>query len=187
MADETEVLDETAPAEQEPIAEVQMDELADDARDLFQEIISHLDVDAAVGIKAIDDRDIHLDADGDETGGGILIGRRGQTLEAIQLLIATIVGRKTDRRVRVFLDAFGYRERRAESLRQMALEVAEQVRSAGQEALTEPLSPAERRIIHTALVDVEGVATYSEGEEPNRYVVITPSDEGEEPNPESEA
>jgi spoIIIJ-associated protein len=117
-----------------------------------------------------------VDADGDEEGGGILIGRRGQTLEAIQLLLSTIVARRHTRKVRVFLDAFGYRERRAESLRQMALEVAEQVRSAGQEALTEPLNAAERRVVHTALQDVEGISTYSEGEDPNRYVVITPAD-----------
>ena len=176
MADETEVRDVTNAGEARSISEDTIEEVAVQAQLLFQEIISGLEVDAAVGIKSIEGTDIHLDADGDEEGGGILIGRRGQTLESIQLLISTIIGRETNRRVRIFLDAFGYRERRNESLRQMALEVAEQVLSAGQEALTEPLNAAERRVIHTALMDVEGIATYSEGEDPNRYVVITPAE-----------
>lgn len=180
MADESEVLNEEraeAPVDDQEISESRIEEAAEDARRYFQEIVTGLDVDAAVGIKAIDERDIHLDADGIEESGGILIGRRGQTLEAIQLLIATIISRQYSKNIRVFLDAFGYRERREESLRQMALEVAEQVRSAGQEALTEPLNAADRRIIHTALVDMEGIATYSEGDDPNRYVVITPAEE----------
>ena len=176
MADETVSIGGERDSEADALPESTVEELAERSRRLFQEIINGLDVDAAVGIQSINGTDIQLDADGDEEGGGILIGRRGQTLEAVQLLLSTIVARHTSRRVRVFLDAFGYRERRAESLRQMAFEVAEQVLSAGQEALTEPLNAAERRIIHTALQDMEGISTYSEGEEPNRYVVISPAE-----------
>ena len=160
----------------ESLTGARMEEIAEDARRYFQAIIDGLEMDAAVGIKSLDGTDIHLDADGDEENSGVLIGRRGQTLEAVQLLISTIIGRQYSKRIRVFLDAFGYRERREESLRQMALDVAEQVKSAGQEALTEPLNAAERRIFHTALVGMEGVSTYREGADPNRYVVITPSD-----------
>ena len=183
MANEPEILNgETSGTEEEhneseALTAGRMEEIAEDARRYYEAVVSGLEVDAAVGIKAIEGTDIHLDADGDEANSGILIGRRGQTLEAVQVLISTIIGRQYSKRVRVFLDAFGYRERRVESLRQMALEVAEQVKSAGQEALTEPLNAAERRVVHTALVDVEGVSTYSEGDEPNRYVVITPSDD----------
>lgn len=176
MADETETVSGAETEAAEELSESTLEEIAREVQGLFQEVINGLDIDAAAGIRAIEGTDIHVDADGDEEGGGILIGRRGQTLEAIQLILSTIVARRHTRKVRVFLDAFGYRERRADSLRQMALEVAEQVRSAGQEALTEPLNAAERRIIHTALQDVEGISTYSEGEDPNRYVVITPAE-----------
>jgi spoIIIJ-associated protein len=179
LADETGTAGGVDTEATEELTESTLEEIAGEVQGLFQEVINGLDIDAAAGVRAIEGTDIHVDADGDEEGGGILIGRRGQTLEAIQLILSSIISRQHTRKVRVFLDAFGYRERRAESLRQMAMEVAEQVRSAGQEALTEPLNAAERRIVHTALQDVEGVSTYSEGEDPNRYVVITPA-EGQE-------
>ncbi len=166
-----------APMESPADEEAPMEELAEAARDLYQQIINGLEVDAAVGITGIDGTDIHLAADGDEEQGGILIGRRGQTLDAVQTLVWTITQRHVERRVRVFIDAFGYRENRAEALRQMALEVALQVVAQNQEALTEPLNAAERRIVHNALTETPGVSTYSEGEDPNRYVVITPSDD----------
>jgi spoIIIJ-associated protein len=156
-----------------------VEEIAEVARDLYQTIADGMGVEAEIRLAGIEGSDIHLNALGDEEDGGLLIGRRGQTLEAIQTLIAAIMARKTSRKIRVFVDAFGYHERRAESLRQMARDVAEQVVAAGQEALTEPLNAAERRIIHTALQDWEGVITYSEGAEPNRYVVISPADDGD--------
>ena len=79
-----------------------------------------------------------------------------------------------DQRPRLTVDADGYRARRAETLQRFAQQLAEQVMGSGQEAVTDPLNPMERRIVHTALVDHPDVTTYSEGEEPGRYVVVTP-------------
>jgi spoIIIJ-associated protein len=117
-----------------------------------------------------------VDIDVDGPDAGYLIGRRGQILDALQYLTLVITTHKRDdvRRVRINVDADGYRARRAESLRALAQELAVQVKETGEEAVIEPLTALERRIVHTALVDHADVETYSEGEEPNRYIVISP-------------
>jgi|SRR5579871_1359486 len=101
-------------------------------------------------------------------------GRVGQALDALQFLSNTILSRRVSSDVRLLLDAEGYRERRADSLRQRALELAEEVKSRNQEAELEPLPAHERRIIHAALADDPDISTYSEGDEPARRVVISP-------------
>jgi len=105
-----------------------------------------------------------------------LVGRHGQALDALQL-IATFAVRpgRGGPRVRITLDADGYRAKRAATLCKMAQELADEVKATGQEAVLDPLSPLERRIVHTALVDDPGVTTYSEGEEPERYIIISPA------------
>ena len=106
----------------------------------------------------------------------LLAARRGQVLDALQLLATYSLrgSRSGPRPPRLTFDAAGYRVKRAATLRQMAQEVADEVKSTGQEAVLDPLSPLERRIVHTALVDDPGVTTYSEGEEPDRYIIISP-------------
>jgi spoIIIJ-associated protein len=101
-------------------------------------------------------------------------GRVGQGLDALQFLCNTILSRRVSTDVRLLLDAEGYRERRAESLRIRALELAEEVKSRNQEAELEPLPAHERRIIHAVLADDPDISTYSEGDEPARRVVISP-------------
>ena len=103
-----------------------------------------------------------------------LVGPRGQFLDAVQHLLLLMVHHTRDQRPRLTVDADGYRARRTETLQRFAGELAEQVMGSGQEAVTDPLNPMERRIVHTALVDHPDVTTYSEGEEPGRYVVVTP-------------
>ena len=174
MSETTDIVNEEENAGE--VSAPSVEEMAEAAKTVFQDIVDGLGVDAIVGVASIDGTDIHIDAEGDEEEGGLLIGRRGQTLEAVQLLVGAIISRRTPQKLRIFLDAFGYRERRADSLRRMALEVAAQVRSTGQEAVTEPLNAAERRIIHTALQDETGISTYSEGQDPQRYVVISPAE-----------
>lgn len=102
-----------------------------------------------------------------------LVGRHGHTLDALQLLASFAVGARRGG-LHILCDADDYRARRAETLRSLARELADEVKSTGQEAVLEPLSPLERRIIHTELVDDPGVRTYSEGEEPRRYIIISP-------------
>ncbi len=103
-----------------------------------------------------------------------LIGRRGQTLDALDLLVNLIVAHRQGRRIPVIVDVERYRERRVETLRDMAGRFAERVRRTGRPLALKPMSAAERRIIHTTLAGDGSVATHSEGEEPDRRVVITP-------------
>ena len=101
-----------------------------------------------------------------------LIGRRGQTLEALDLLVNLIVAHSCGRRVPVVVDVERYRERRRETLEEMAWRFAERVRRTGRPVALRPMSSAERRIIHTTLAPDSGIATHSEGEDPERRVVI---------------
>lgn len=108
---------------------------------------------------------------------GLLIGRRGETLDAMQYLVSLVANknRKEEGYVRVTLDTEGYRSRREETLRRLARKNATHVRQTGRGVSMEPMNPYERRILHSALQGFSGVTTHSEGEEPNRHVVITPS------------
>jgi len=104
---------------------------------------------------------------------GILIGRRGDTLEAIQFLTNLAVAKKLAEKVRIFIDVEGYRKRREETLINLAKRLADRVKKSGNRIVLEPMSPQERRIIHTALQDEWKISTYSEGVEPHRRVVIS--------------
>jgi spoIIIJ-associated protein len=105
---------------------------------------------------------------------GVIIGRRGETLDALQYLTNLVVNRKMHERKRIILDAEGYRERRAETLEKLARRLADKVKRTGQRVFLEPMNPQERRIIHTALQNDIYVTTLSEGDEPFRKVVIKP-------------
>lgn len=109
---------------------------------------------------------------------GLLIGHRGQTLEALQLLVSLVANRAVEGPwVRFVLDSGDYRRRREAALRSLALRTARRVRQEGKSVALEPMSPLERRVIHMALVDDPAVTTRSEGEEPNRRVVIHPRED----------
>jgi spoIIIJ-associated protein len=107
---------------------------------------------------------------------GLLIGRRGETLDAMQYLVSLVANknRKEEGYLRITLDTEGYRSRREETLKRLARKNAVQVRQSGRPVAMEPMNPYERRILHSALQGFVGVTTHSEGEEPNRHVVITP-------------
>jgi len=104
---------------------------------------------------------------------GILIGRRGDTLESIQFLTNLAVAKKISDKTRIIIDVEGYRKRREETLIRLAKRLAEKVKKTGNRIVLEPMSPHERRIIHTALQNEWKVSTFSEGEEPHRRVVIS--------------
>jgi spoIIIJ-associated protein len=135
---------------------------------------------AGIGISARisctrDEETIRVDAACDDCGS--VIGRRGETLDAIQYLSSLAVNRAATDRVRVVVDVGGYRRRREEALVKLAERVAEKVVSSGRSSMLESMNPAERRIVHCALQEYEGVVTYSEGEEPNRRVVVAPRED----------
>lgn len=105
---------------------------------------------------------------------GILIGRRGDTLDAIQYLVNLVGNKNIDKRIRFVLDVEGYRARREQTLQKLAVRLAEKVRRNGQEIVLEPMNPHERRVIHTTLQNNRYVHTSSQGDEPYRKIVISP-------------
>ena len=115
---------------------------------------------------------VYVDVSGKDVGA--VIGRHGETLDAIQYLANLVLNRHTDDRKRVVVDISGYRKRREDSLKSLAVRTAEKVIRVGKSYEMEPMNPAERRIIHFALQDFPGVTTFSEGAEPERCVIISP-------------
>ncbi|WP_342668072.1 RNA-binding cell elongation regulator Jag/EloR [Vulcanibacillus modesticaldus] len=105
---------------------------------------------------------------------GVLIGRRGQTLDSLQYLVNVVANKYTkDSKVRIILDAENYRSRRKQTLERLANRLAEKVVRTGRDVVLEPMTPLERKIIHTKLQNHPRVQTYSQGEEPYRKIVIT--------------
>jgi spoIIIJ-associated protein len=103
---------------------------------------------------------------------GILIGKHGQTLDALQYLTNLTANRDADSKVRIVLDVEDYRQRRTDTLNRLATRLADTVKRRGEKVVLEPMSPNERKIIHMALQDDHRIITYSEGEEPYRKIVI---------------
>jgi spoIIIJ-associated protein len=104
---------------------------------------------------------------------GLLIGRKGETLNAVQFLLGLMVNREVEARVRVALDVEDYRLKREESLKTLAQNLSEKVKRTRRSVIMRPMSPQERRIVHTALQGDPDIITFSQGEEPNRKVVIS--------------
>lgn len=139
------------------------------AEDFIKKVCQAMKVDASIQVSKNGEH-WHIDITGNELG--ILIGRRGDTLEALQYLTNLAVARKLSERVRLFVDVEGYKLRREETLVRLAKRLSQKVKRTGTKIVLEPMNPYERRIIHTSLQDEAGISTISEGVEPNRHVVI---------------
>jgi spoIIIJ-associated protein len=145
---------------------------AGEARALVARIVGTLGVDAEV-IARDEPEAIVVTCSGPDVG--LLIGRHGQTIDAIQYLLNVIAYRAHgDDKKDVVVDAAGYRARRRATLETLAERVAEQVRESGKREELEPMTAVERKVVHLHLKDAAGVGTTSEGTEPNRYVVVVP-------------
>jgi len=142
-------------------------------RELVERVLDELDLEGEVEMTE-DDEAIVATIDDPEEDFGLLIGRRGQTIDALQLLCYQAAFRGLKERKRVIVDAAGYRERRRETLTARADRVAERALEAGRPTEMDPMSAQERRVVHEHLKERAGVETYSEGDEPNRCVVIAP-------------
>lgn len=142
------------------------------ARLLVERVLDELDLDGEVEIEESEERiDVSVVGEDDY---GLLIGRRGQTIDALQLLCYQAAFRGMRERKRVVLDAAGYRERRRETLTGRADRAAEQAEKLDRPVDMDPMSAQERRVVHEHLKDRAGVETYSEGDEPHRFVVVAP-------------
>lgn len=136
----------------------------------LQEVFATMKVNASIERK--DDKEgILLNITGPELG--ILIGRRGQTLDSLQYLVNIVANRYSDKHVRIILDAEEFRERRRKTLEDLSSRLATRVIRTKKDVVLEPMSPADRKIIHSQLQDHPSVRTYSKGDEPNRRVVIS--------------
>jgi spoIIIJ-associated protein len=151
------------------------EEPAERVRVLLERIVEELGLEASVAVEEGED-EIHADVEGEDVG--LLIGRHGQTIDAVQLLCYQAAYQGRQDRKRVSVDAAGYRRRQSESLKRRADMAAEDAVRHGEAVEMDPLGPNERRVVHEHLRDRPEVETYSEGDEPNRYVVVAPLLEG---------
>ena len=138
---------------------------------MLEEIVDALDLDATVEVDESAER-IEGRVEGEDLG--ILIGRRGQTIDAVQLVCYRAAFRGLQGRKRVAVDAAGYRERRRETVERQADRAAERSLETGKEIELEPMTPMERKIVHDRLKDRSGLETFSEGDEPERCVIVAP-------------
>ena len=151
-------------------------DLARTASDILENIVTKLDVDVVVNLRHAHDEDVGgpvFDVDGEDAG--LLIGRRGETLRALQFLVSFIASKKLNDRVNLFIDVAGYQSRRYESLRALAHRVARRVVDSGEEIPLEAMPPNERRGIHMTLSDNSDVDTASEGTGEDRRVIVQPA------------
>jgi spoIIIJ-associated protein len=139
--------------------------------DVLQHILRYMNIHATVQVRSTEP--LTLNIHGINENLGLLIGRRGETLAALQLLVSLIVSHRTRHRMRIIVDAENYRERREENLRSLALRVAQQVRNYRRSIALEAMPPHERRIVHIALADSKDISTESIGEGEERRVVIS--------------
>jgi spoIIIJ-associated protein len=145
---------------------------ADRARELVEGVLDELDLEGEVEVDEDEER-ISIDIQGGDDYG-LLIGKRGQTIDALQLLCYQAAFRGLRERKRVVVDVAGYRERRRETLEGRADRAAEQALTSNHVIEMDPMSAQERRVVHERLKERAGVETYSEGDEPHRCVVVAP-------------
>jgi len=143
---------------------------SDDGLLFLQNVFEGMDVDVDIEMEE-DEESILLKVSGRDSG--IIIGRRGETLDALQYLTSLVVNKRTDEYKRVTVDIENYRQKREETLVRLADRLADRVIRYRRSVTLEPMNPYERRIIHSTLQDNDYVETYSVGEDPNRKVVIT--------------
>lgn len=141
------------------------------AVDLLKDIIKSMDL--QVELDVVEKKEfLTINLTGPELG--ILIGRRGETLDALQFLVNLSVNKNQEVRRKIIIDVEGYRNRREETLQKLALKLANKARQRGRSVVLEPMSSQERRIIHTALQGRDDIYTFSEGDEPYRKIIISP-------------
>jgi spoIIIJ-associated protein len=160
-------------ARRDPVVAADETELAAEARELVERVVAAIGVECTVDVVE-DEETVVVSCDGGDLG--MLIGRHGQTIDAVQYLANSIAWRRFEaERKEIVVDAAGYRDRRRVTLEAMAVRAAESAVAAGERVDLEPMTAVERKVVHQRLQDYDGVETSSEGAEPNRYVVVSPA------------
>ena len=143
----------------------------DTAKDFLKDVFQAMNLAVVVNVKYDEaNNSMDIDLSGDEMG--VLIGKRGQTLDSLQYLVSLVVNKNVDNYIRVKVDTENYRQRRKETLENLAKNIAYKVKRTKRPVSLEPMNPYERRIIHSALQNDKYVTTHSEGDEPFRHVVV---------------
>ncbi|MGN0300359.1 MAG: RNA-binding cell elongation regulator Jag/EloR, partial [Lachnospiraceae bacterium] len=146
--------------------------VSDVASDFLKDVFAAMNIIVVVDVKYnAENNEMNIDLSGDDMG--VLIGKRGQTLDSLQYLVSLVVNKGNEDYIRVKVDTENYRERRKSTLENLAKNMAYKVKRTRRPLHLEPMNPYERRIIHSALQNDKFVTTHSEGEEPYRHVVIT--------------
>ena len=158
----------TGSASEKKASDVDIEEVA---VKFLKEVLKAMDVEAEIKTE-LNDEELNVELSGNDTS--YIIGKRGQTLDSLQYLISLVINKYTDKYVRVKVDTENYRERRKQTLENLARNIAKNVKRTKRATTLEPMNPYERRIIHSALQGDKYVETHSEGEEPYRKVVISP-------------
>ena len=153
---------------------VSLEEHGEIVLDFVEGLVESFGLEGEAEIVDVDDDTSEVRLHGDDLG--LLIGPKGQTLQAVQSLSRTVVQRRSEGRPegRVFVDIGGYRQHRREALGKFVTGLAEEVRDSGAEKALEPMGAADRKVVHDTVNDVDGVRTVSEGEDPRRRVVLIP-------------
>lgn len=148
-------------------------DVVDNIREFLEKVFGAMNIDAEILIEKEEDSNvINVELKGSDMG--ILIGKRGQTLDALQYLANLAVNKNAEEYVKVKIDTEDYRKRRRETLENLAKNIAFKVKRTRRPVSLEPMNPFERRVIHSTLQNDKFVTTHSEGEEPYRHVVVTP-------------
>ena len=172
----TEVKAETKPvsepqSKQESFTSSQKETITKDIKAFLDSMFGAMNMEVTVDITFDDEENsVNVDLSGDNMG--VLIGKRGQTLDSIQYLTSLVINKNSEKYVRIKLDTENYRERRKDTLESLAKNIAYKVKRSRRPVSLEPMNPYERRIIHSALQSDKFVSTRSEGEEPFRHVVV---------------
>ena len=149
-----------------------METVEDKAKIFLADVFAAMNMTVVIDVKYDEEnRYMDIDLSGDEMG--VLIGKRGQTLDSLQYLVSLVVNKEVEDYIRVKLDTENYRKRRKDTLENLAKNIAYKVKRTRRPVSLEPMNPYERRIIHSALQNDKYVTTHSEGEEPFRHVVVT--------------
>lgn len=149
-------------------------EQADVAKEFIEGLLDQYGLSASVEVRELDEQTVELAADGE--GLGLLVGPKGATLAALQDVTRTVVQRRFPHRTdRILVDVAKYRERRSAALQRFTQQVAAEVIETGSERALEPMSAADRKVVHDTVVTIDGVESSSQGEEPNRFVVVSPA------------
>lgn len=144
----------------------------EEAKDFLKKVFKAMNLEVEILVDT-DENYSYLDIDLKGEDMGVLIGKRGQTLDSLQSLVSLVVNKNSENYIRVKLDTENYRKRRKDTLENLARNIAYKVKKTRKVVSLEPMNPYERRIIHSALQNDKFVATHSEGEEPFRHVVVT--------------